>query len=81
MQLMLPVVWTRFLGDRHLVPTFLSFFAPNATVAVVTARTSSLTMCMISLDTVLEMVLDAENAYWQVPLHPSEQPFYCCLLR
>ena len=25
------------------------------------------------------MVLDAEDAFWQVPLHPSERRFYCAL--
>ena len=27
------------------------------------------------------MVLDAEDAFWQIPLHPAERRFYCTLLR
>ena len=26
-------------------------------------------------------VLDAEDAFWQVPLHPTERRFYCAVLR
>ena len=27
------------------------------------------------------MVLDADDAFWQVPLHPKERRFYCAMLR
>ena len=26
-------------------------------------------------------VVDADNAYWQLPLHPKERRFYCAILR
>ena len=29
---------------------------------------------------VLFFVCDAEDAYWQVPLHPKERQFYCSIL-
>ena len=27
------------------------------------------------------MICDAEDAFWQIPLHPREQRFYCAVLR
>ena len=33
-----------------------------------------------SHEIIMQLILDAEDAYWQVPLHASEQPFSCCVL-
>ena len=27
------------------------------------------------------LVVDAEDAYWQIPLYPSERRYYCAILR
>ena len=32
-------------------------------------------------ESILLFVLDADDAYWQVPWHPAERPLYCARLQ
>ena len=41
----------------------------------------TLTSHRLAGEAVEAMVRDAEDAFWQIPLHASEHRFYCALLR
>ena len=43
--------------------------------------TLSLTADAQSAGIVMLLVLDAPDAYWQVPLHPADRRFYCSKLQ
>ena len=54
---MVPISWTRFLGGSTAVPAFLLTFAPPKTIEAVAVRDGlSSASCVVSLESVLEMV-------------------------
>ncbi|MDC0525473.1 enoyl-CoA hydratase-related protein [bacterium] len=53
----LPVMWSRFLGERAQVPAFLSVFAPKSKEVGATSLGAASVACSISLEAVLEMMM------------------------